>query len=406
MLSIGRTIGFYRFNDKEFNSRVLIIFFLSAVGIMMTAHGLYQIWPDIPNICNSLVIATFMAMIAARFINKLIRDSNASIQGLFKITIAFYEKEERIVDHRPVLHAHLKLLISLLKFFFLFSLFGVCVVSPIAWTASWYTGEFILLAPVYLPFTDPYGSLLWYIINSSILTAYVLLLFFMFMTADVLYIFFIYQSVPMVEIYCMKLRKFGEKLVHVKTQKITEQVGPSTSKNHSRDLWNHAVYLALKRDKAIEIAIFESHFITLIKEFNTYNEYVAAVLFFMELTTFASMSLNSMAIAMAIVVMLYYSKAIGGIMILYLFSLVFTPCVQGTVILHQKEKLSNELWNFPWYELSNSKQKLFLQLIHLAQNANELTVPIIGDIDMELFAEIMNGAYSYFNYLYNFVEEL
>jgi hypothetical protein len=82
---------------------------------------------------------------------------------------------------------------------------------------------------------------------------------------------------------------------------------------------------------------------------------------------------------------------------------VLMPCIEGTLISHQKQKLLDELYSFPWYELSISKQKTFLQFIHLVQQSSEFEVPIIGILDMELFTNVMNGAYSYFMYLFNFV---
>jgi hypothetical protein len=47
----------------------------------------------------------------------------------------------------------------------------------------------------------------------------------------------------------------------------------------------------------------------------------------------------------------------------------------------------DELNGLPWYELPNSKQKLFLEFIHLVQNYCEFRVPIVGDIDMKMFHE-------------------
>jgi hypothetical protein len=379
------------------------MFLLSAVvAQVMHFNGLNHIWPNIPNICNSFVVSTFIGLLVIRFINKLIRNTNDCVQRLFKTTLAFYKQEEQISEHRPVLLLNLKFLDSLVSYFFFVSLVGINVPALTAWILSWYTGELILPAPVFLPYTDP-KTLFWYIVNSALLASFEMLLFVLFMTTDVLYIFFIYQSVPMVDIYCMKLRRFGEKLVKVKTQKIAEQVEPSTSK---KLVQNFRSKLTLEHEKAKKIETVERQLIAFIKEFNTYNEYVKLILFFMEYPTFASMSLNSVSIGMAIVVMLYYSKAIGGVMIIFLFSLVFTPCVQGTVISHQKKKLVDEICAFPWYELSKTNQKLFLQLIHLTQNSTELTVPIVGQMNMERFTDVMSGGFSYFSYLYNFVGDL
>jgi hypothetical protein len=405
LLLIGRSFGVLKFHGSIWNPRFIFVLVLCAGGEVMHAHGLYQTWPNIPSICSSLAITIFYLVLIGRLFNKIFKNDDDIIQGLLKTTITFYEQEEQIPEHRPVLLAKIKFLQSLIIYFLVFSLLIVSIPNPTAWIVSWYTGELTLVSPVYLPFTDP-KTLFWYTINSAILTFFTLLLFTMFMAYDVLYIFFVYQTVPMVEIYCMKVRKFGEKLIQAKTEKMVNHFEPSTSTLNAKGLWNHAVHRALENKKAKKIAIVEQNLVTLIKEFNVYNEYVQAILVYLELPIFASMSLISMAIAMAIVVTLYYSKAIGGVMVIFLFSLVFTPCVQGTLILHQKEKILDEICAFPWYELSNRKQKMFLQLIHLAQNSTELTVPIVGDIDMELFTDVMNGGYSYFNYLYNFVGDL
>jgi hypothetical protein len=71
-------------------------------------------------------------------------------------------------------------------------------------------------------------------------------------------------------------------------------------------------------------------------------------------------------------------------------------------ILRQKEKLLNELYAFPYYELSNSKQKMILQFIHLVQNSSEFKIPLIGGLNMELFTDVMNCSYTYFMFLLEF----
>jgi hypothetical protein len=383
-LWIGRVYGVASFDGDELNPRFLFVLFMGILEQVMHFYGLYQSWPKVSYICNSLAIYCLILQLLVRLGNKFIRHDDENLQSMLKTVITIYEREEQVPDHQKILNNNLRISGLLINAYLSLCFVIFCVPNATAWIVSWYTGELILFTPLYLPFTDP-TTLFWYMINSSLLVFYTMLVYFCFMTGDAFVIFFVYQCVAMVEIYCMKLRKFGENLKEVKTdQKIIVhnlEPEPSTSRNVAQLMPQKP----LDNEKEKDIAIVEQQLIDLINEFNTYNNYLQSIFIYMEVTTFVATSLNSVAIAMALVVMLNYSKAIGGVLVLILFLQVLNPCVHSTVISRQKKKMLDELYGFPYYELTKSKQKIFLQFIHLVQNTKELNVPIVGIINMELF---------------------
>jgi hypothetical protein len=79
--------------------------------------------------------------------------------------------------------------------------------------------------------------------------------------------------------------------------------------------------------------------------------------------------------------------------------------VLGTIVSHQNEKLLRAVCNFPWYNLSVKKQKVYMQFIHQCQQATSIDLHIIGTFDMELFTNIMNLSYKYLNFVMNFMTD-
>jgi hypothetical protein len=102
--------------------------------------------------------------------------------------------------------------------------------------------------------------------------------------------------------------------------------------------------------------------------------------------------------------MMTFSAPIGLVVTFDYFAQVIVLCSYGAIITHQKEKIVEELCGLPWYELSNKNQKIFLQFIHMCQSSNELELPLIGVLDMRILTDVVNGSYSYFMFLYNFLK--
>lgn len=360
---------------------------------IMHVNGLYLNWPNFSHICNSFTIYCLVIQLLVRLGNKFFRNDTENLLHLKSVIIEFYKKEEK--NYREVLERAAIFVDYLANIFLLFWAGMFSVTNPTAWFLSWYTSEVTYFIPIVLPFTDPF-SLTGYIINNVLIVFYTMLVYVCFLCGDVFTIFFIYQSVPMIDIFCMKLSDFGKNLIKIKSEKIIIR-----KKNQKKKFTSQQ---QLEAEKAAKIAKVELQLFDFIKDFNTYNDYLKSVMQFMELTIFAQMVLNSLATATAIVVMLTHSKVIGFALVNFLIIELFFPCVLSTLLMHQKEKLLNEMFSFPWYELSLSKQKMFLQFIHLVQSSTELNAPIIGKVNMELFTSTMNATYSYLMYLKNLVK--
>jgi hypothetical protein len=82
LLKIGRFYGVTSFDGNELNRRFVVVLSLGIVAQVMHFNGLYQIWPNIPYICNSLVVYTLILVIAVRFFNKFFRHDDEKIPAL------------------------------------------------------------------------------------------------------------------------------------------------------------------------------------------------------------------------------------------------------------------------------------------------------------------------------------
>jgi hypothetical protein len=86
----------------------------------------------------------------------------------------------------------------------------------------------------------------------------------------------------------------------------------------------------------------------------------------------------------------------------FLFSSqVAIPCLIGALITQQKARILDTLIDFPWFEMSRSKQKTFLQFIHRVQNTTQFIMPVFGfTIGIETITNVLNVSYSYFTFFW------
>jgi hypothetical protein len=107
---------------------------------------------------------------------------------------------------------------------------------------------------------------------------------------------------------------------------------------------------------------------------------------------------------MSIAVILGISIPIGIAALITFLSQLGVYCVLGTLIEIQNDKLLQKVNEFPFYELRNQKQKIFLQFIHAVQVTTNLELPLIGSTNMELFKDVVSAGYSFLGFVSNFVE--
>lgn len=234
-------------------------------------------------------------------------------------------------------------------------------------------------APVYLPIID-YNSLGGYLLNSVLSAVFSTIFGTLVIVADVAYAFHGVQVIPMVEIICLKLQNLSKEL----------------SDFHERKQRNDKNFPSLEE---IELQLIE-----VIKCHQRYQHYCHVIHYYSRYHFFAIFCSNSIAIGLAIVVAKYISAPIGVAFIAVFCTQVAVPCVIGSIIDFQNTKILDELKSFPWFDLTRKSRKTFLLFIQCCQNSEELGIVIIGNINMELFTQIINGAYSYLMFILNILK--
>ncbi|KAG5679878.1 hypothetical protein PVAND_009415 [Polypedilum vanderplanki] len=398
------------FEQKTFfNIRLFIMAFLGELEQIMAFYRMYQSLNNLGELCCLLAIESFGVNVAVRYICELlVKRADDVFHSLRRTIKNVYQKVEQKQKYRIILERNLKMINFAYKSFSIGFFLLIFIANFTSWVVSWYTSEFILVVPIYLPWVDPH-TLYGYIISSAILLFFSGWLYLVFLPAECVFLITTLHTIPLIDVYSMKIQDYSEELlksknIKLKTTKSSEQElknqnQPSTSKCAINENQNSKT-----KDNNIVITLEEvekQQLINLIKEFNEYDEYLKLLFEYVEIPTFIVLSINSMSIGLAVLTYLYYSKIVGGILAGFYCLQVFIPCSQAAIIVNQKEKLLSALWNFPWYELSKSNQKIFLQFMHLCQNSSEFKVIIVGKLSMETFTQIMNAAYSSVLFLLN-----
>jgi hypothetical protein len=288
----------------------------------------------------------------------------------------------------------------LLKGHFLVScvLFHTPVVT--SWIVSVWEQDYIMTFCFYMPFIDP-NTLLGFLVNNIFLTLGSTLIYAAIMMNDIHIVYFTMQTLAMVDVFSSKMKSFGKKLGEFNENEETEVEvidGPSTSRMNNAA---ERIRRDIRRKKQLEK--IESELITLIKEYEVYNKYVELCFTFRKIMMFTQLSTNAIAIGIAFLYIKLVSIPIGMAMAVILLFETLIPCVLGTVVNTQNERLLQAVCDFPWYELTPKMRKVYLQFVHQCQNTTEYELPIFGELNMELFTDIMNTSYSYLTYLMNFM---
>jgi hypothetical protein len=360
---------------------VILIFF--TVIIVMYLNGLYQYRSQFVKNIPSIAVSSLVIQMIAAFITRFTGKDNEPIYAAHEIVHKFYTKEEKNERHGTMLNTTIDKAILALKAYILTSFMFYHTPVAVSLILSIVKRDYVIALNMCLPYTD-LNTLIGFFINMILTTFASTLLWFLLGIREIQAIFYPMQFVSMIEIFKMKLEKFGEQL----SEKSPE---PSTSQAVSISLTEHSR------------VIIEKQLIDLIKEFEACNQYKSHCLDYMEYMAFIALSTNSVSIGLCLLYIRLFSVPIGlSLGLLFAFQ-VFIPCVIGTIISTQNEKLLQAVCEFPWYKLSPKMMKVYLQFIHQCQNTTEFELPIVGEFNMELFTHITHASYSFLAYLLNFI---
>ncbi|CAG9802700.1 unnamed protein product [Chironomus riparius] len=399
---LGNIYGTNFPNAKMMSPRLFGSIILCITMLIMQGNGFILIWPDILKICNSILLESIALQLMIRLFNRFVRDDENTTLLIQKSINIFYMREEKVIQNRIALDSHIKTLKIALKAYLTIGLITYTVPSISALIYSMIYKEFFLFVPFYVPFTDPERFMFDFLLNTLILVLGSLLIGIIMISGDLFNLYFILQTIPMVNMIRIKIRNFGseiEKFQETQRKKYNlfiKSIPSSSTKAKTLEI------IFYKRHQQ-ELMKIEKHLVTVIQDSQNYDEYVKMNESFIEMTTFVAVSLNSLSMGLAILLAYIFSITIGVSTFLLFFIEVLLPCLLGSIVSYQNEKLLKEFCSFPWYELSIPSQKIFLQHIHMCQNLAKLTVPIFGELEMELFAQILNEAYAYLMFILNFV---
>jgi hypothetical protein len=254
-------------------------------------------------------------------------------------------------------------------------------VLPISSTLIKYfiTGQQETLSSIFLPYTNltsPVG----YVFNLSFSIFLSTLGFFGFSTHDATFLLYGCQCIAFVDILKAKLEELSEL--------ISEKI--------SREKY----FRRVKRRILVKRKLKE-----IIKLQNDYQKFKDLISDFGGLPSFVAIFVNVIAVCFSIIGALKVTF-VGGLAAAFgFFFQMAIPCLIGNLISIQNEKLTDAIYDTTWYDIDeNETKKILQQLLLIAQNSGSIELPMLGDLQNELLATIVNAIYSYCTAILSFVK--
>lgn len=396
IITLNRRVAAASGNDTDnvLHPRLRVILVISFIGAIMLANGIFQNLNNPPNLIENIMIILFVVQLDLRFLQRFITDEKGKTQNINKSINDFYQQKQDISSEiNEVLYSKLKIIYFCLKLYILLNFLMYHVPLIIVWMKAAYSKQFIVIFEIYLPWIDP-KTAIGYSITMILQTVQVIATRVCYLVGDVNVLTTCLHVVPRSEYLMIKIREVGSNLRLKKVilgrktcwKSVSSTINPSTSNQIP------------EAPRSISDQLKD-----IIKEYNCYNEYIQMAVSKFSLAVFVSLSINAISIALTIVYIRLHSVMIGLTFMINFTYLIINPCIFGSIISYQNEKLLSELCGFPWYELPLKDQKIYLQMLHAFQNTAVLEVPIVGKLNLELCTDIINKVYTFLMYIINFV---
>jgi hypothetical protein len=378
MVKFGQSIGIFDKSGKIVNRKFMTNLMLPFTTFtIFYLNGFNHAWPDPIQISILLPYSTMGIHLVARFIYRFLYHTEVLIVKMDENILNTHKKEERIKDHSEIMRTNAKLIsksLTAIKSFYLVIYSVVFTSSIILSLQRW---QFILFAPFRIPFIDP-NTLFGYLIHSIQGIMAVYLGYVCFTLIEVMNVFYGFQIIGFSKIIELKIRKFGEELIEE----------------------NVMLKIAVENKSKIDDSETKQ-LIEIIKKLRHYDNYIDSFLILGKVNVFTVILLNSCGICFFIIVFIKFSPILGSAALIGTISQVAIACAIGEMIKHRKMSILNTFHSFPWYYLSLKNQKMFLQIIHMCQHSMESKLTILGDVNVELFASVLNASYTYFMCMWN-----
>jgi len=420
MVKMFRLIGVSSSDGKLLTIRQIVITVIQLLALAVQINFLIKLWPNPTEIFKSIILYLLATQSVIRGISRYTRDDEKALKDMNKLIDNFFNENDKNEKFCEILSSRVKLFRKIIMAYLIICCIFFHLPVTTGWILSLITGKFILAMPIKFPYLDS-GTIFGFLFCQTFTTLVSTILFFIITTGDTINLYFTLQTTTMVEIFCLKLQLLGDDLMkvrnmEVKIQKLIQKDQNVPQKGRmphkykidqvcSQKVGNTSKPTIQSRLRKLNVMqnVVNEQFICIIKEYNTYNDYISRILSFRELITFTTLYLNFIGIGLSLVTVKFSSISFG-IAAGMIFTLqVFIHCVEGTLVTVQNEKLLTKVQEFPWYELSSRQKKIFLQFLCICQCTNSFSLSIFGDVNMELFTDIMHAAYSFLMYVIQFV---
>lgn len=389
-------------NGNKYHPRFLVVLVISIIAETMHQVGIYENWPNLKKLCFPLIIYSLIIQQMARLINRNLLNDEKKIRNLQVVVLNFFKEEELDPENIPILKNGARKTRLFLYAYLTVSFIVYHTPLVTSLVISYVSGRYATFAEFRLPFTT-LDNAVGFTINTLLTALITEMVYILSMLSDMIFIYHTYQTLPMSDIFVRKLKLLGIKLVDYKMTIDKQFDLPATSNQKclkQRLADYQSMYAIMKKN----IKDIEDELEDIIIRHEAYNNYIKMMIDSYQYTAFTALSLNSIAIGLALITLRFVSIPIGIAATTILLFQVLLPCVNGSFIQQQNEKVVFAVFNFPWYELSVSKRKIYLQFFLVCQKTKILTLPIIGNVDMGLFTHFVNASYSYFMAVWKIVK--
>jgi hypothetical protein len=371
----GDIVGLPREGEVWDPRRFLFNVFLLLAIFLTFINGLVYHWGDWLTICQLLQGAPLSLTFIARTFNKFreVDDEGHGIR-IYNYNLNFLKSHDSNPTFQKVLVsgsllAEKAMKIIMYTYFFVFLILGL---TPII--ESFVQGENVYLLPIKIPFLDN--------------DAYLIYQIFILFSLTLIYIHYIINESAL--IYCSFITTFFVDVLVIKAEELGCQLQELKG------------LIKSKRNRSISDV--EEEFIEIMKQFDEYRDYTFRLKSVMTDSTFVAVAANGIGISLAVITLISTSIPRGLACLLFFILQVGNACIAGTLVNHQNQRLLRAICDFPWYELSLEKQKVYLQFIFNLQNPIEVKLPMLGYCNMELFKDVVYAGYQYYMFLINFVK--
>lgn len=367
---------------------------------LIIINGFYHSYKNFLETMRLLNSVPLAVIFIVRVQTVMVRNNINEVHDLYLRFKGFLEAYEE--KYTEMLRKEMKFNMKCIKL--LSVLFGLIFSTPFvsAILISFLRNDYVLVFPGFLPFTSMY-TIFGFVLNSALQAFYFILLSFSFMHSETVHVVFTLATIPMVNVFICELKEL-ENDINVRETQIDKIIERQIKKEKP-----NIIRLNKNRIQVLKEVIsneytkhLEARFIDMIKEFHKYENFVKTYDHLTYTSYIASITVDSIAIGLSLFTTITFSYSIGLALTLIYFFQIAIPCLTATIIDHQNKRLFDKVCEFPWFELSKSKQKVFLQFVHACQSIEAKSAPIIGSINMELFTTVMNSACTYLMYMLKF----